>query len=152
MSQRYLFTSESVSEGHPDKMCDQVSDAILDAYLREDPKARVAAETFTTTGLVLVGGEVKSSARVEIEDIVRDVVKEIGYDHSDKGFDYATCSVALERPISFHGVVRALWPRGYRPDLGTNRQGGCIGGRCRSESAAGYGLSNCSAGALGPIG
>jgi len=95
MSKRYLFTSESVSEGHPDKMCDQVSDAILDAYLAEDPKARVAAETFTTTGLVLVGGEVKSSARIEIEDIVRDVVKGIGYDSSDKGFDYATCSVAV---------------------------------------------------------
>ena len=95
MSKRYLFTSESVSEGHPDKMCDQVSDAILDAYLAEDPKARVAAETFTTTGLVLVGGEVKSSARIEIEDIVRDVVKEIGYDSSDKGFDFKTCSVAV---------------------------------------------------------
>ncbi len=95
MSKRYLFTSESVSEGHPDKMCDQVSDAILDAYLAEDPKARVAAETFTTTGLVLVGGEVKSSARDEIEDIVRDVVRDIGYDSSDKGFDYETCSVAV---------------------------------------------------------
>ncbi|WP_440996468.1 methionine adenosyltransferase [Arhodomonas sp. SL1] len=95
MSRKYLFTSESVSEGHPDKMCDQISDAILDAYLAQDPKARVAAESVAQTGMVLVAGEVKSrpDVHVDIEQIVRDTVKEIGYDSSVKGFDYATCAV-----------------------------------------------------------
>ncbi len=93
MNKSYLFTSESVSEGHPDKLCDQVSDAILDAYLAQDPKARVAAETFCTTGVVAVGGEVKSSATVELEKIVRDVVRDIGYTSSEMGFDADTCAV-----------------------------------------------------------
>jgi S-adenosylmethionine synthetase len=93
MNKSYLFTSESVSEGHPDKLCDQVSDAILDAYLAQDPKARVAAETFCTTGVVAVGGEVKSSATVELERIVRDVVRDIGYTSSEMGFDADTCAV-----------------------------------------------------------
>ncbi|OOG27162.1 methionine adenosyltransferase [Thioalkalivibrio denitrificans] len=93
MNKSYLFTSESVSEGHPDKLCDQVSDAILDAFLAQDPKARVAAETFTTTGVVAVGGEVKSSATVDLERIVRDVVRDIGYTSSEMGFDADTCAV-----------------------------------------------------------
>ncbi|MBA1148798.1 methionine adenosyltransferase [Ectothiorhodospiraceae bacterium WFHF3C12] len=93
MSNHYLFTSESVSEGHPDKMCDQISDAILDAYLAQDPKARVAAETVAQTGMILIAGETKSSATVDIEKIARETTREIGYDSSDKGFDYATCAV-----------------------------------------------------------
>ena len=83
----YYFTSESVTEGHPDKICDQISDAILDAYLKEDPKARVACETVATTGMVFVFGEITSTARINIQEIVRDVVREIGYTRGKFGFD-----------------------------------------------------------------
>jgi S-adenosylmethionine synthetase len=91
----YLFTSESVSEGHPDKMADQISDGVLDAILAQDPKGRVACETMLTTGLVVVGGEISTSAKINISDIARDVVKRIGYDSSEKGFDYKTCAVMV---------------------------------------------------------
>jgi S-adenosylmethionine synthetase len=89
----HLFTSESVSEGHPDKIADQISDAVLDAILTQDPRARVACETFVKTGMVLVGGEVTTSAWVDIEEITRKTVKEIGYTHSDMGFDADSCAV-----------------------------------------------------------
>ena len=89
----HLFTSESVSEGHPDKIADQISDAVLDAILTQDPKARVACETFVKTGMVLVGGEVTTSAWVDIEEITRKTVREIGYVHSDMGFDADSCAV-----------------------------------------------------------
>jgi S-adenosylmethionine synthetase len=88
-----IFTSESVSEGHPDKIADQISDAILDAILIQDPKARVACETFVKTGMVLVGGEITTSAWVDIEDIVRSVVKDIGYDRGELGFNGDDCAV-----------------------------------------------------------
>ena len=94
-SPKYLFTSESVSEGHPDKMCDQISDAILDAILREDPQARVACEVATTTGLVVVMGEITTSAYVDIERIARQTVREIGYTDSQYGFDAETCGVLI---------------------------------------------------------
>ncbi|MEO9654281.1 methionine adenosyltransferase [Marinomonas sp.] len=93
MSDYSLFTSESVSEGHPDKIADQVSDAILDAILTEDPQARVACETLVKTGMVLVAGEVRTNAWVDIEEITRNVVKEIGYNSSDMGFDWESCAV-----------------------------------------------------------
>ncbi|MEM6809920.1 MAG: methionine adenosyltransferase [Pseudomonadota bacterium] len=93
MSDAYLFTSESVSEGHPDKMADQISDAILDAILETDTHARVACETLVKTGLVIVAGEITTNAWVDIEDLVRDVVVDIGYTGSDVGFDGRTCAV-----------------------------------------------------------
>jgi S-adenosylmethionine synthetase len=93
MSEYKIFTSESVSEGHPDKMADQISDAILDAILKDDPHARVAVETLVKTGMVVVAGEVRTHTWVELEDIVREVVCQIGYNHSDVGFDGQTCAV-----------------------------------------------------------
>ena len=90
----HLFTSESVTEGHPDKLCDKVSDAILDAYLKRDPKARVAVETLSATGLIVVAGQVTANCPpLDIGEIARAEIKEIGFDHSDKGFDYKTCAV-----------------------------------------------------------
>jgi S-adenosylmethionine synthetase len=93
MTDAFLFTSESVSEGHPDKISDQISDAILDAIIAEDPKARVAVETMVKTGVAIVAGEVSTSAWVDIEDIVRGTVLDIGYNSSSMGFDGASCSV-----------------------------------------------------------
>ena len=89
----YLFTSESVSEGHPDKMCDQISDAILDAHLAQDANARVACETLVKTGLVVVAGEITSNASVNYPALIRKVVNDIGYDDSAKGFDGNTCGI-----------------------------------------------------------
>lgn len=89
----YLFTSESVSEGHPDKVCDQISDAVLDAILKDDPMSRVACETFVTTGLALVGGEVTTKSYVDVQKIVRQVIKEIGYTEAGVGFDADSCAV-----------------------------------------------------------
>ena len=93
MSQYSIFTSESVSEGHPDKMADQISDAILDAIIKDDPEARVAVETLVKTGMAIIAGEVRTSTYVDLEDIVRQVILDIGYDSSDVGFDGASCAV-----------------------------------------------------------
>lgn len=93
MSNFHVFTSESVSEGHPDKIADQISDAILDAILAKDSRARVACETFVKTGMVLVGGEITTSAWVDVEAITREVIKDIGYNSSEMGFDWASCAV-----------------------------------------------------------
>ena len=110
--EKRLFTSESVTEGHPDKICDAVSDAVLDALLAQDPMSRVACETAITTGLVLVMGEVTSKANIDVQEIVRETIRGIGYDHSDKGFDANTCGiiVALDKQSAdiAMGVDKAL--------------------------------------------
>lgn len=93
MAKNYLFTSESVSEGHPDKIADQISDSVLDAILAQDPKARVACETMVTTGMVILSGEITTSAYVDMNDVVRSRIKEIGYNSSDMGFDYESCAI-----------------------------------------------------------
>ena len=95
MERKYLFTSESVTEGHPDKICDQISDAVLDEFLRQDPDSRVAIETMTTTGIVVVAGEVTSKAKFDIQDVVRKTIREIGYDNPEYGFDADSCSVLV---------------------------------------------------------
>ena len=94
--EKHLFTSESVTEGHPDKLCDQISDAILDAHLSQDPMSRVACECLVTTGTLIVAGEITSHARVDIPDVAREVIKEIGYTEAKFGFDYKTCGILVE--------------------------------------------------------
>ena len=95
MAKRYLFTSESVTEGHPDKMADQISDAVLDEILRNDPMGRVACETLITTGLVVVAGEISTSTYVDIPSVVRKTILDIGYDRAKYGFDGSTCGVTV---------------------------------------------------------
>ena len=111
MSNSYVFTSESVSEGHPDKMSDQISDAVLDAAISQDPDARVACETLVKTGMVVLAGEITTTANIEYEALVRETVNEIGYDHSDKGFDGNTCAVinalGAQSPDIAQGVDRS---------------------------------------------
>ncbi|WP_090520793.1 methionine adenosyltransferase [Paracoccus isoporae] len=111
MSEYNIFTSESVSEGHPDKIADQISDAVLDAIIAEDPRARVACETMVKTGVAIISGEITTSAWVDLESIVRDVINDIGYNSSDVGFDGATCSViniiGKQSPEINQGVDRA---------------------------------------------
>ena len=107
----YLFTSESVSEGHPDKVADQISDAVLDAIITEDPTARVACETFIKTGVAIVGGEITTSAWVDLEEIIRKVIVNIGYDSSEVGFDGHTC-----------GVINIIGKQSSDIDQGVNRQ------------------------------
>ncbi len=139
-SPSYFFTSESVSEGHPDKMCDQISDAILDAILSVDPNARVACECATTTGTIFVFGEITTSAYVDIEQIVRQAVREIGYTDGSYGFDADTCGVLVaihgQSPDIAQGVNRALEAREGRMSedeieaIGAGDQGMMIGFAC----------------------
>jgi S-adenosylmethionine synthetase len=134
----YLFTSESVTEGHPDKMCDQISDAILDAIISRDPEARVACETATTTGLVVVLGEISTSTYVDFQQVVRETVRQIGYTSADYGFDYQTCgtlvSIKEQSPDIAQGVDAALEVRGDAAgadELGAGDQGMMFGFACR---------------------
>ena len=132
---RTLFTSESVTEGHPDKMCDQISDAVLDALLEQDPYSRVACETCTTTGMVMVMGEITTKGYVPIADIVRQVVNDIGYDRAKKGFDGASCAVLTavhdQSPDIAQGVDAALETREKeKNETGAGDQGMMFGFAC----------------------
>ncbi len=132
-AERILFTSESVTEGHPDKLCDQVSDAVLDELLRQDPNSRVACETATTTGTVFVLGEITTHGYVDLQKLVRNVVKDIGYTDAEYGFDFQTCGVISaikpQSPEIAQGVDHALESRqGTEPDeLGAGDQGMMFG-------------------------
>ena len=132
---KFLFTSESVTEGHPDKICDQISDGVLDAILEQDKMARVACETATTTGMVLVMGEITTTADIDIPKIVRNVVKEIGYDNASYGFDCNTCAVLTsideQSPDIAMGVNNALEGRSENAcDTGAGDQGMMFGYAC----------------------
>jgi S-adenosylmethionine synthetase len=131
MAEKFIFTSESVSEGHPDKVADQISDAVLDAILAEDPKARVACETLVTTGMAVIAGEITTTAYADMPSIVRDTIKEIGYNDSAMGFDYETCAVLVsidkQSPDISQGVSEG---EGLYKEQGAGDQGLMFGYAC----------------------
>jgi S-adenosylmethionine synthetase len=131
MARSYLFTSESVSEGHPDKVADQVSDGVLDAIFAQDPHSRVACETLVNTGMVVMSGEITTNAQVDYTQVARDAIKEIGYDSSEMGFDYATCAVLVSLDKQSQDIAQGVNEgEGIDLDQGAGDQGLMFGYAC----------------------
>jgi S-adenosylmethionine synthetase len=131
MSRDFLFTSESVTEGHPDKIADQISDTVLDAALTQDPNAKVACESFVTTGLALVGGEITTHANLDYPNLIRETIRQIGYDHSDKGFDCNTCAVMVTIGRQSPDIAQGVRPEmGVVQEQGAGDQGMMFGYAC----------------------
>lgn len=122
-SDTFLFSSESVGEGHPDKMCDQISDAVLDAHLMQDPESKIACETATKSGLIIVFGEITSEADVDIEAVVRQTVKKIGYDDESKGIDYKDCKVLIKMDKQSHEIASGVHENKKEEEIGAGDQG-----------------------------
>jgi S-adenosylmethionine synthetase len=128
--EEFVFTSESVGEGHPDKICDQISDAVLDEALRQDKNSHVACETFTTTGLVLVGGEITTSGYIDLQQLVRGVLKSIGYDDPSYGIDYQSCSVISTIQKQSPDIAQGVNGTGLHHEMGAGDQGMMFGYAC----------------------
>src|SRR6185436_14120028 len=126
----FLFTSESVSEGHPDKVADQISDAVLDAILTQDKFARVAAETLVNTGLVVMAGEITTNAVVDFQQVARETIKRIGYDNTDYGIDYRGCAVLVAYDKQSPDIAQGVDGRGLDPEQGAGDQGLMFGYAC----------------------